>query len=1270
MRRLTLAIFLSFAAATFSLAQSLPSGFYFQDAANGARFTLPVAAAFTPDGRMLVVEKRGMVWVVDKGQRLTEPLIDLRNEVMSHHDRGLLGIAVDPAFVDNGYVYLLYTVDHDGTGNSQRTDAFARLSRFQVSAWDPNRLDPASRHVLLGETFQTGIPSCYYSHTIGTVLFGTDGTLLVGTGEAAHYGRVDAGGLYPDCFGPGRLDASEDIGAFRSLRPESLAGKILRVDSETGLGLPSNPFYTGNPEDNRSRVWAMGLRNPFRFSLLPAGSTDPADGDPGALLIGDVGWGSYEELNLARGGENFGWPCMEGPNALGGYQAATPATNDCGVMPPATKGVAWFHHQNADLSSPTGLTGGTIVAGDVYQGTRYPAQFQGAFFMGDYSRGWIGVGRIGADDALVEFDVFSPSAGPNVHFVYDSRTEHMYLVNIGSGEIRRLRHSGGDQNQPPVAIATATPTQGATPLTVAVSANESFDPEGAPITYEWDFGDGTTAAGETTSHTYTEIGLYTARLTVRDDFGAVGTSSTEIRVGREVPTIAMLSPEPRAGAVAGQEVTLRVAVDGTIPLEITWHVDQIHSDHFHPDIFTASGPEAAFMVPEHGSSGEVVFYTIRATVTDGDGLTASISRALRVAVPGETDVTAEADIIALITNPIGGGSRDLEVIRDGVMPAPGTFNMAQQYDTQTGGQPREEDWIGYSFSEPQSFSRMLFQEGIHFPDGGWFEDLRVEVRQNGEWLAVPSMHIEPAFRAADGENFSIYQILFDATEGDGVRVIGTPGGSANFISIAELRVWALRPGGLPEQWASTDIGPVAVAGEATYADGVYTVRGAGDVWGDSDALHFVYRSLPSEGTLTTRLVSVDGQNSWAKAGLMIRESLSRESRHGFLLGTPSEGVHLQWREAPAAMMQSAPGPSPEGPVWLRIVRSGDAVAGYASIDGLQWELVGSVPFPSGAGAYVGLATTATDFEGRNDRATAVFDVLTLDVESVMPIPWASTDVGPVAAAGTVEYASGTFQITGAGDVWGDADSFHFLHQPLSGDGGLQARLVSTEGINPWAKIGIMVRGSLERGAPHAFVLGTPGRGIHLQYRADEGQMMQSIPGSSGSAPIWLRIERSGDTITGYTSATGTHWTPFASTTVALGASPLMGLAVTSTDFVDRNDKALGIFSNVTLWGQSQIDADPPQVSGAEGPEFALESIYPNPSTGPIGIIVGIDEPGYYAVEIFDILGRTIRRQELREDAPGTVAMSLDLSGSAAGVYIARVRNLETGRTATRRLTLR
>ncbi|MEM8560172.1 MAG: PQQ-dependent sugar dehydrogenase, partial [Bacteroidota bacterium] len=425
---------------------TLPSGFAVENAAGTDVFFLPVDLAFATDGRLFVAEKEGVVWIVKDGRKLATPFLDLQDEVLESGDRGMTSIALDPDFATNGYVYVFYTVNPGGGEDEDRLDSFARITRYTAGG-DRARL--GTRRVILDD-----VPACYFSHANDTMLFAPDGSLIVSTGDAASYQQMDAGGLYDECFGAGGpLQPFENIGAFRSQQLESLAGKILRINPRNGHGYPSNPFYNGNPRATRSKVWAYGLRNPFSFTIRPGtGSEVIADGRPGSLFIGDVGWTMWEELNVATtGGQNFGWPCYEGPFQQPQYQAARPATNGCGTV--GGSGVTQaqlYWTDNPDDSFPAGLRGDAIIVGDFYQGTRYPTAYQGALFYADFPNGWMATSRFDADDQFEAQTVFSTNTGTVVSFAYDPTTQWMHYLNIVTGEVLRITYDGPLDNPIPL----------------------------------------------------------------------------------------------------------------------------------------------------------------------------------------------------------------------------------------------------------------------------------------------------------------------------------------------------------------------------------------------------------------------------------------------------------------------------------------------------------------------------------------------------------------------------------------------------------------------------------------------------------------------------------------------------------------------------------------------------------------------------------------------------------------------------------------------------
>lgn len=329
-------------------ASAVPPAGFVADSIGGA-WNEVVGVTTLPDGRLLAWERGGRIWMMNaNGVRLSQAVLDIHDEVGGWRDFGLLGLAVDPDFPTRPYIYLLYVVDrhhllYAGTGSyNPNTDLYyaatiGRITRYALdSATNYTSVVPSSRTVLVGESISTGLPICHQSHSVGSLLFGTDGTLLVSMGDSASYNEVDLGGQVADGYitqalADGIIKPKENIGALRAQLIDSHCGKILRIDPDTGNGIASNPFYdSASPRAPRSRVWAMGLRNPYRCTLVPeTGSHDPADANPGTIAAGDVGWATWEELSLIDGpGKNLGWPLFEGIDHQPNYSVASVANQD------------------------------------------------------------------------------------------------------------------------------------------------------------------------------------------------------------------------------------------------------------------------------------------------------------------------------------------------------------------------------------------------------------------------------------------------------------------------------------------------------------------------------------------------------------------------------------------------------------------------------------------------------------------------------------------------------------------------------------------------------------------------------------------------------------------------------------------------------------------------------------------------------------------------------------------------------------------------------
>lgn len=338
-----------------------------------------ITSARDGSGRLFVVEQAGRIRVVGRGEQLPAIFLDISDRVGCCGERGLLSVAFPPAFSARRHFYVYYT---------NLTGAVV-ISRFGVGA-QTGLGDPGSEEILLT------VPQPFANHNGGQLTFGPDGYLYVGTGDGGSGGDP--------------LNNAQN--------PASLLGKLLRIDVESSVspyGIPaSNPF--AGSQTVRPEVWALGLRNPWRFSF------DRATGD---LWIGDVGQNAVEEIDFqaadSSGGENYGWRVMEGSTC---YQATTCATQ--GLTLPVFE----YGH---------GL-GCSVTGGFVYRGFTYP-NLTGIYLFGDYCSGRIwGVQRVGGEwrsQLLLDSSISISSFG-------EGEDGRLYVADLAGGSVHEVTDTAGE----------------------------------------------------------------------------------------------------------------------------------------------------------------------------------------------------------------------------------------------------------------------------------------------------------------------------------------------------------------------------------------------------------------------------------------------------------------------------------------------------------------------------------------------------------------------------------------------------------------------------------------------------------------------------------------------------------------------------------------------------------------------------------------------------------------------------------------------------------
>jgi len=546
----------------------LPAGFVITSTPGGQAPYELTDFGYLPDGSMITIGKGGKVaWISTTGAVRTLAQFD----VTTVQDLGLVGLAVAPDYETSKTIYLARALPGPA-GNWP-----LRLSRHTVTG-SPEPTGLTGEVTLLQTTATSDV------HAITGIVAAPDGTLWVSVGDAADFRRVDPA-------------------ALRSLDVNDPRGKVLHIDATSGAGVAGNPYYdAANPAAARSKVYAMGFRSPFRLTV------DPATGSP---VLGDVGWNTFEEVDLIRPGASYGWPCFEGNIQTPGYRDLAGCAGATNTAP------SHFYDR------PSG-NGSSVTGGVFYTGETYPAAYRGSYFFGDYTSGRIWTMAFGADGRVVrapEAGAFGRDMGGPVNFESGPNGDIVYADIIGN-TINRISYASG--NRAPTASATTTTDP--TTRTVSFDGSASYDIDGDPLSYRWSFGDGATGTGVRTTHTYAAgTGALTARLTVTDRQGLSGSTDFTVAPSNNTPQLTVDGPGPDEVFAVGDTVEATAIAtdveDGSLTVE--WTTTALHCRgevcHAHPGP-SFRGNDFSQVFDDHGDDTE---QRITATATDSAGVSAS-----------------------------------------------------------------------------------------------------------------------------------------------------------------------------------------------------------------------------------------------------------------------------------------------------------------------------------------------------------------------------------------------------------------------------------------------------------------------------------------------------------------------------------------------------------------------------------------------------------------------------------------------------------------------
>ncbi|UZR98617.1 PQQ-dependent sugar dehydrogenase [Chondrinema litorale] len=529
-----------------------------------------------PNGKILVTEKAGDIYLVDPSNVTKSTFMTVPN-VESGSERGVLSITLDPNFEANGYFYVYHTT----------TEYHVRISRFTSSGDTAN---PDSEYVLWESTYIYNPESQLY-HFGGAMDISDEGIMYFAVGDMFQENKTQDNTLEQ--------------------------GKLYRIYTDGSIPA-DNPFYNNGaetgPNGELPEIYAWGLRNPFRGYY---------DEESDIFIIGEVGgndhYHAWEDIHYGRKGANYGWP-------------------DCGESGRDENGAC----ENATFDDPVYTyahkpgRGNSITGGFIYRNGTYPSEYQGVYFFSDYAQSWIQYLELDDDMMPVgEPIVFRPATGKKgvVSLIQglDGSIYYLDIADFTNGLLKKITYTG--TAVPVITEASADVTTGGTPLEVNFTGAAIIG-DNTPLTYSWDFGDGNTSTDQNPTHTYTNKGSFSARLTVTS-IGGEKSFSDEITITvGDPPVVTITSPTDGSTFVAGDIINFSGSAtdDGDLDASnYSWEIVFLHDDHTHPGVSAYKDISGTYTISSDGSHSyhDDTGYIFTLTVTDEDGISTSESVTIR-----------------------------------------------------------------------------------------------------------------------------------------------------------------------------------------------------------------------------------------------------------------------------------------------------------------------------------------------------------------------------------------------------------------------------------------------------------------------------------------------------------------------------------------------------------------------------------------------------------------------------------------------------------------